>query len=111
VESVLKGFLSGALGVELIVRLDKLDDLPRACRTHLGLAQDSGRAWIAWDAPNGPLAAWGDYDIQGSRRIAAYLLRVEWWDTLSGHHSLWCYCDPKRPTEWTVGRGRDNEPR
>jgi hypothetical protein len=27
-----------------------------------------------------------------------------------GHHSLWCHCDPKRPREWTVGRGRIRTP-
>ena len=105
VENLLTGFLSGALGMELIVRLKDLNDLPKAWRTQVQLAENSGDAWIAWSTRCGPIAAWGRCDLQGSRRINACLLRVEWCDTLGGHHSLWSYCDPKRPIEWTVGRG------
>jgi hypothetical protein len=112
VQILLEGFLTGALGVKLIAPLDKLDDLPRECRTHVQLAQDAGSPWIAWATANGPIAAWGSIDVQGSRRTSSYLLlHVEWWDGVSGHHSLWCHCNPMRPTEWTVGRGNHNEPR
>jgi hypothetical protein len=111
VEILLTGFLSGALGVTLTDRLNNLGDLPRDWRTHLQLAEDSGCPWVAWSTSGGPIAVCGKFDVQGSRRINAYLLLVEWRDTLSGHHSVWCYCEPKRPTEWTLGRGRQNEPR
>jgi hypothetical protein len=112
VETLLAGFLTGALGVELIARLDKLEDLPLACRAHAHRAQDAGNPWMAWVAANGLIAAWGSIDMQGSRRTSAYLLlHIEWWDGVSGYHSLWCHCDPKRPAEWTVGRGRLHEPR
>jgi hypothetical protein len=55
------------------------------------------------------MAAWGNYDIRGSMQINAYhlfVLFVEWWGELSGHYSFWFYCDPKRPTEWIIGRER-----
>lgn len=111
-ETLLAGFLTGALGVELAARLDKLEDLPLACRVHARRAEDAGNPWIAWGIANGPIAAWGSIDMQGSRRTRSYLmLHIEWWDGVSGHHSLWCHCDPKRPTEWTVGRGNQCEPR
>jgi len=111
VEVLLTRFISGALGVTLVGRLNNLGDLPRGWRTHLQLAEDSGYAWVAWSTSGGPIAVCGKFDPQGSRRINAYLLLVEWRDTLSGHHSVWCYCDPKRLTEWTIGRGRHNEAR
>src|SRR5580700_7397416 len=56
-------------------------------------------------AVDGPMAAWGRYDLQGSRRLTTYLLFVEWWELSNGYHALWCYCDPKRTNEWTVGSG------
>lgn len=52
------------------------------------------------------MAAWADYHIEASKKLNAYLLFVQWYAVPSGYHSLWCYCDPKRPTEWTIGRGR-----
>jgi hypothetical protein len=111
VENLLAGFMTGALGMELRTRLTDIAELPAACQSHLRLAQDSGRPWTAWSTPLGPTAVWGEYDIQGSRHLFAFLLLVEWWDVPSGHHALWAYCDPKRPTEWTIGHGRHREPR
>jgi hypothetical protein len=78
----------------------------RACRPLLRVAQSAGRAWIVWETEYGPMAAWGEYHPEPSTRLNAYLLFVEWWLMPDVHHSLWCYCDPKRPTEWTVGRAR-----
>jgi hypothetical protein len=106
VENLLAGFLAGTQGVELKKRLTDLSDLAPACRTHVRRAVASGRAWTAWSTEHGPIAAWGDYDIHGSRQINAYLLSVEWCGVPNDHHSLWCYCHPRRPTEWIVGRGR-----
>jgi hypothetical protein len=92
-------------------RLTDLGALPAGCRQYVQRAVASGVAWVAWSTPHGAVAAWGNLDIEGSRRINACLLLVQWIDTLSGHHSLWAYCDPRRPTEWTIGRGRHNDPR
>jgi hypothetical protein len=113
VERLLAGFLTGSRSVELGKRLTELSDLPAACRTHAKFAEASGVVWAAWLTPCGSVVAWAKVDIQGSIRINAHVLRLEWCDTLSGHHALWCYCDPKRPTEWTVGRGgtAHDEPR
>ena len=111
VENLLAGFLAETLAVELETRLIEPSEVPAACRKHIRRAAASGRAWTAWSTPCGPIAAWEDYYIQGSQQINAYLLFVEWWGDRSGHHSLWCYCDPKRPTEWTVGRGWLSEQR
>jgi hypothetical protein len=109
VENLLAAFLTGAVGAELRTRLTDLDELPAACRSHLRLAQDAGDPWIAWSTPLGPSAAWGQYDLPGSRRLMAYLLQIEWWDVPTGHHALWAYCNLKRTTEWTIGRGRHHD--
>jgi hypothetical protein len=109
IQSLLAGFLTGAVGVTLGTRLMDLDDLPSACRTHVRLAAANGRTWAAWVTDRGPIAVCGEYHIEPSKRLFAYLLLTEWWEDLSGHHSMWCYCDPKRLTEWTFGRGRDTD--
>jgi hypothetical protein len=111
VENLLAGFLTGTQAVDLGLRLTDLSDLPPACRTLLRNAAAAGRAWTAWVTEFGPMAAWADYDSRGSRQINAYLLFVEWWSASSGHHSLWCYCHPKRPNDWTAGRGHPDDPR
>jgi hypothetical protein len=106
VANLLSGFLAGTQNVALEVRLTEIGDLPASCRPLLRVAQSAGRAWIVWETEYGPMAAWGEYHPEPSTRLNAYLLFVEWWLMPDVHHSLWCYCDPKRPTEWTVGRAR-----
>jgi hypothetical protein len=106
VEDLLSGFLIGSLNVELKIRLTALGDLPPNCGAHILQAIAAGRPWVAWSTPSGPMAAWGDYDIDGSRRLNAHQLFIEWWLAPTEHHALWCYCYPRRPTEWTIGRGR-----
>lgn len=110
-EKFLAGFLTGAQGIELGTRLTDTRKLPEICRTLVRRAEESGRAWTAWSTPIGPVAAWGQYHLERSRQLFSFLLLVEWWDGPSGHHTLWAYCNPKRPTEWTIGRGRHSEPR
>ncbi len=107
-ENLLAGFLTGALGVELGARIKHPSNLPSACRTHVRAAEAVGRTWAAWAAwatPDGPIAACGDYHPEASKRLYTYQMWIEWCDGPTGHHSLWVYCDPKRPTEWTIGRG------
>jgi hypothetical protein len=106
VERLLAGFLTGAVGVQLGTRLTDLNALPAECCKHVRAAEAGGRTWAAWATDCGPIAAWGDHHPEASKRLYGYQLLVEWWDVPTGHHSLWCYCDPKRPTEWTFGRGR-----
>jgi hypothetical protein len=106
VENLLAGFLTGAVGVQLGARLTDLNTLPAEHRKHVRAAEAPGRTWAAWVTERGPIAAWGDYHPEASKRLYGYQMLVEWYDTPTGHHALWCYCDPKHPTEWTFGRGR-----
>ena len=104
-EALLGAYLMGTQAVTLIKRL-KLTDLPEACQKHLLKAKSAGQAWVAWSTEEGPMAAWGDYHGRG-RLEKFHRLFVEWWVPSSGHHALRARSDPKRPTEWTFGRGDD----
>jgi hypothetical protein len=105
VENLLDGFLAGTQDIKLLARVIDTRELPEGCRECVQLAASRGRAWTAWSTDVGLMAAWGDYDIEASRRINAYVLFVEWYWLPGGQHALWCHCDPRRPTEWTIGRG------
>lgn len=72
-------------------------------------AENAGRVWVAHSTEMGPMAAWGDYDRRRSETF--HRLFVEWWVPSSGHHALWAHAEPKRPTEWTFGRGDDSKSR
>jgi hypothetical protein len=98
----------GRRGPEAKLTTDEVTYITRTARRvpEVMIKVSGGRAWTAYSTPGAPIAAWGDYHIDGSRQLRGYLLSIEWYDVPTGHHSLWCYCDPKRPTEWTVGRGR-----
>jgi hypothetical protein len=104
VERLLTGFLSGAVGVELRERLDA-SKLLAECREHVALAQASGHAWTAWSTDRGPMAAWGEYHPEPSKRLHAYLLWIEWWVPPRIHHKGWWRVDPREPLEWTKANG------
>ena len=106
VENLLAAFLTGAVGVQVGMRLTDLNALPVEHRKHLRAAADAGRTWAAWSTERGPIATWGDYHPEASKGLCAYLILIEWYDTPTGHHSLWCYSYPQRPTEWIVGQSR-----
>ena len=109
VENLFAGFLTGAVGAELGVRLTDMNALPLECRKHVRAAEGAGRTWVAWETDRGTIAAWGDYHTDASRRLYAYQMLIEWYDTPTGHHALWCYCNPGRSAEWTIGRGRHDD--
>lgn len=105
VEALLSAWLAGTQCVELQGRLTARADLPEACVKYVVAAQDAGRAWVAWSTELGPMVAWGDYDERQSEKMRAHVMFIEWWLPSSGHHRLWARADPRRPTEWTAGRG------
>jgi hypothetical protein len=104
VEILLAGFLTGAVGVELRERLD-ISELPAECCKHVGVAEASGRPWTAWSTERGPMAAWGEYHPEPSRRLYALLLWLEWWTLPHIHHAGWWCVDPRRPRDWTKING------
>jgi hypothetical protein len=61
--------------------------------------------WVAWMTDAGPLCAWGAYEHGQSQELHVHVLFIEWWLPPNTHHMGWWRCNPKRPGEWTVGRG------
>jgi hypothetical protein len=104
-EELLAGFLTGALNLTPGARITDVDKLPEAYRARLRPPDSNGRIWAAWETDLEPVILWAEYDIAASHRLAACVLFIEWYGMSVGKHGLWCYCYPKRPTEWIAGRG------
>jgi hypothetical protein len=105
VEKLLKCFLVGTQNVILASQILDIGELPAGCRERVRAAQALGRAWTAWSTERGAMAAWATYDTEGSRRLKAHVLFVEWCAPPCEYHAAWCRCSLNRPTEWIFGRG------
>jgi hypothetical protein len=110
VEKLLKGFLVGTQNVRLESQVLTIEELPAACRERVRAADASGRVWGAWSTEQGVMVVWGNYDVEGSRRLKWYvLLYLEWYIPPGEFHAGWFRCNPRRPTEWIFGRGLSGE--
>jgi hypothetical protein len=105
VEELLKCFLVGTHSATLADQIRDIRQLPLALRERVRAAQTLGRTWAAWSTEHGPFVAWADYDVDGSKRLHAHLLYIEWYTPSGNYHAAWCHCDPRRHCEWTFGRG------
>ena len=105
---LLDAFIVGTQGVALHTRINEPDfaKLPHAFRAHLDTALSLRRPWAAWSTDQGYRIAWGDYDPEQSARLRGHVLYIEWCLPPDEHHAGWWHCYPKRPREWTCGRGR-----
>jgi hypothetical protein len=104
-EELLAGFVTGVLNLTPRARITDVDKLPEAYRVRLRRPDSNGRIWTAWETELEPVIVWGEYDIAASNRLAACVLFIEWYGISLGQHGHWCYCYPRRATEWIVGRG------
>jgi hypothetical protein len=104
VEELLTSFLSAALGLELHVSIDTLERLPLNHRERFQATAAEPIIWVSWRTNLGIVAATGRYDHDHSRRMTAHVMLIEWWIPPDTHHAGWWRANPKRPTEWTVGR-------
>ncbi len=105
VEELLKCFLMGTQNVALTAQILEIEEPPVAWRDRVRAAESLGRAWVAWSTDRGPMAAWGSYDVEGSRRLRACVLHIEWFPPRANITHSGAHCYPKRPTEWIGGRG------
>jgi hypothetical protein len=105
IQELLAAFLMGAVDLKLEGRISEAAHLPSPMKMLIGAARAKEDPWGLWMTSSGPVAAWANYDKEGSRRLGAYLLYIEWCAINGESHSLWCHANPHRPTEWTVGRG------
>jgi hypothetical protein len=110
VEKLLKGFLVGTQNVRLEGQVLNIEELPAECRERVRAADSSGRVWGAWSTELGVMVVWANYDAEGSRRLKWYvLLYLEWYIPPGEFHAAWFRCNPRRPTEWIIGRGLSGE--
>jgi hypothetical protein len=105
VEDLLKCFFIGAYNFSPADQIVEVADLPMGCQKWVHAAEARGLRWTAWSTARGPIVAWATYDFEGSKRLDAHVLYVEWYVLPNEYHALWCRCDPHRPTEWIFGRG------
>ena len=105
VEDLLTSFLKHAVGLELHDRIFKLEKLPKSHRLLVQPEADGEPIWIAWATDRGVVSATGHFDVDQSHRLGAHVMLIDWWITSGTHHSSWWRADPRRPTEWTAGRG------
>lgn len=61
--------------------------------------------WVAWQTNAGQWRACAYYDHAKSKALQLHVLQIEWWLPPDRHHVNWWRCNPRRPHEWTVGRG------
>jgi hypothetical protein len=104
IEDLLSSFLSGALVLELLERIEQLEKLPAPHRERLAALEESP-IWIAWVTDRGVVSATGRYDPEQSRRTYSHVVLIEYWIPPDTHHASWWRADPQHPTEWTAGRG------
>jgi hypothetical protein len=105
VAELLKCFFIGTHSVSAADQIIEVADLPIEGQEQVHAVQARGLGWTAWSTARGPIVAWATYDVDGSKRLDAHVLYVEWYVLPSEYHAVWCRCDPHRPTEWIFGRG------
>jgi hypothetical protein len=105
VGELLKCFFIGTHSVSPADQIIEVSELPKEGQERVHAARARGLGWTAWSTARGPIVAWATYDIDGSKRLHAHVLYVEWYVLPSEYHAVWCRCHPHRPTEWILGRG------
>jgi hypothetical protein len=105
VEDLLAHFFAGAVGLRLLAPIVDIAAIRLRLATRSVVAASEPPTWVAWATDVGSLCACAVYDHAQAQRLQVHVLLIEWWLPLDVHHAGWWRCDPKRPREWTVGRG------
>jgi hypothetical protein len=106
IEDLMEHFIVGALGLDIVSRIEQLSELPAHHQDALAKLQCKGRTWAAWSTNRGPVSISAEYDHAQAQRVKAHVLFISWWIEPGEHHEHWWHCYPKRPREWVVGPGR-----
>ena len=106
VEDLLTSFLSAAVGLHLLERIEQPERLPTSYRRTIESLLGENVIWVAWMTAPGIAAATGRYDHERSHQICAHVLLMEWWIPPDTHHLSWWRADANRSNEWTAGRGQ-----
>jgi hypothetical protein len=104
-EDLLTSFLSVAVGLNLLERIEQPERLPTSYRRTIESLPGENVVWVAWRSAAGVVAATGRYDLERSHQVSAHALLIEWRIAPNTHHVSWWRSDPNRAHEWTAGRG------
>ena len=105
VEGLLNSYLKWAADLTLQVRILDLAKLPKGCELWIGFVNETKLPWVAWETSRGLVTATGQYDHEQSVRTGYWVLLIDWSLPPHSRNSSWWRSDPRRPQEWTAGRG------
>jgi hypothetical protein len=106
VQGLLDSYLSCAADFLLHERIADLNALPACCADWIARVNETQVAWVAWQTQRGLVTATGVYDPEQSRRTGSWVMFIDWSVPPHSHNGSWWRSDPRRPREWTAGRGR-----
>ncbi len=105
VEGLLESYLRWAADFVLQTRIRDLTQLPACCAQWIERVNETNVPWVAWETHRGLLTATGQYDHVQSIRTGYWVLYIEWSVAPLSRNGSWWRSDPRRPREWTAGRG------
>jgi hypothetical protein len=105
IPELLTHFFVAAVGMRLLEPIEEFGTIRARLMPQPTPVECDPAVWAAWMTNAGPLYAWGAIDRAQSHDLNVHVLFIEWWRPTNTHHLGWWRCDPKRPTEWTLGRG------
>lgn len=99
IEDLLEHFVSAALGLTLESRILRPAELPSSHRSYSRDPSNRLQVWMAWHTNKGPVCACALYDLAQAQRMAAHVLKIDWWIARHEHHEGWWHCYRKRPRD------------
>lgn len=105
VEGLLNSYLKWAANLTLQARIPDLAKLPNCWEQWISFVNETNLPWVAWETSRGLVTATGQYDHEQSVRTGYWVLLIDWSLPPHTRNSSWWRSDPRRPQEWTAGRG------
>jgi hypothetical protein len=101
----LESFVTAALGLTLVSRIEEVSQLPEAQIRPTHHSQENARVCAAWHTTQGRVIICATYHPEHSQQVRAHVLWLEWWIPPHTHHAGWWHVEPKWPRDWIKGPG------